>query len=173
MFFFYERPWELLWVLLDTHTRTRNFGEFSMPVQQYRVRVVQRFCTCTELLWVVYVRATIPRTSVSSISRSLSYPYPELLYLLYNMHWRTRNCCMLCIPRATIPGVKVQLFYPRTELLWVLSTCVKIPTTFVRSVTLSYPHPELLKVMYASHTRTLNSRTLLNTSCNNPMAYEQ
>ena len=38
-----------------------------------------------------------------------SYPYPELLEVLYGTHTRTRDFCKFCTPIATIPGVRVCL----------------------------------------------------------------
>ena len=109
---------ELLYVLLDIHTHTRNFCKFCTPVAQYPgygyVRVelpvygcgynihihTRNFCE----LCMTCIPPLVPGTSVSSVRRS--YPYPELLQVLY--------------ARAKIPGISVS------------------------SVTLPYPDPELL-----------------------------
>ena len=54
---------------------------------------------------------TLQRTSVSSVGHS--YPYPELLEVLYDIHTCTRNFWKFCTPVATIPGVRVQhVLYP-------------------------------------------------------------
>ena len=58
---------------------------------------------------------TLQRTSVSSVRHS--YPYPELLEILYDVDTRTRNLWKFCTPVRTIPGVRVQHFYTRSELL--------------------------------------------------------
>ena len=58
---------------------------------------------------------TLRRTSVSSVGHS--YPYPELLEVLYDIYTRTRNFWKCCTPVRTIPGVRVQHFYTRSELL--------------------------------------------------------
>ena len=112
---------ELLEVLYDLHTRTRNFCEF-----------------CT-----IFIPA--PGTSVGSVR--YSYPHPELLWVLHDIHTRTRNFCDLCTPRATISGVRVQhfLYPPGTSVRFVHRAT--IPGTSVSSVTLPYPYPNLLEVL--------------------------
>ena len=82
-------------------TRTRNVCEFVTtftPVPELSILV----------LTVVYTpNHTLQRTSVTSVGHS--YPYPELLEVLY--------------ARATIPGSSgsfVRLSYPYPELLKVL-----------------------------------------------------
>ena len=52
---------------------------------------------------------TLQRTSVCSVGHS--YPCPELLEVLYDIHARTRNFCKFCTPVATIPGVRVQYVF--------------------------------------------------------------
>ena len=61
----------------------------------------------------------VPGTSVSSVGHS--YPYPELLWVLYHIHTRTRNFREFCTPRTTITGLRVHCF-------------LYAPGTFVRSV---------------------------------------
>ena len=70
--------------------------------------------------WYIYTLAypgyiTLQRTSVSFVG--YSYPYPELLEVLYDIYTRTRNFWKFCTPVRTIPGVRVQHFYTRSELL--------------------------------------------------------
>ena len=59
---------------------------------------------------------TIPETSGSSVR--LSYPYPELLDVLYYFHTLTLNFYEFCATRLTIPGVRVQhdLYPPGTSV---------------------------------------------------------
>ena len=61
---------------------------------------------------------TLQRTPVSSVGHS--YPYPELLEVLYDIYTRTRNFGKLSTPVRTIPRVGVQHFYTSSELLEVL-----------------------------------------------------
>ena len=53
---------------------------------------------------------TLQRTPVSSVGHS--YPYPELLEVLYDIYTRTRNFRKFCTPVRTIPRVGVQHFIP-------------------------------------------------------------
>ena len=62
---------------------------------------------------------TLQRTSVSSVGHS--YPYPELLKVLYDSHTRTRNFWKFCTPVPTIPGVRVYHFYNVCEF------CTPVP----------------------------------------------
>ena len=61
----------------NIHTCTRNFCKLGTPMPQIPGVWVQHFYTCPKLVWVLYARATIPGTSVSSVTRP--YPYPGLL----------------------------------------------------------------------------------------------
>ena len=101
--------------MYDIHTRARNFCKFCTPVVTIPGVRVQHFYTRPELLEVLYARASSVR---------LSYPYPELLWVLYGIHTRTRNFCELCTPRATIPGeypgYGYSIFCTRPELMWFL-----------------------------------------------------
>ena len=56
---------------------------------------------------------TLRRTSVSSVG--YSYPYPELLEVLYDIHTRTRNLWKFCTPVPQLPGVQVYHFYNSYE----------------------------------------------------------
>ena len=83
---YYPYP-ELLYVLQDIHTRTRNLCKFCTPTPR-KYRELLKFC----------------KTLV---------PVPELLEVLLDIHTRTRKLCEFCTPRATIPGVWVKhLLYP-------------------------------------------------------------
>ena len=58
---------------------------------------------------------TLLRTSVSSVGHS--YPYPELLEILQDIHTRNRNFWKFCTPVLTIPGVRVHHLYTRSKFL--------------------------------------------------------
>ena len=51
---------------------------------------------------------SLQKTSVSSVGHS--YPYPELLDVLYDSYTHTRNFCEFCTPVPQIPGVRVYHF---------------------------------------------------------------
>ena len=96
---------------------------------------------------------TLQRTSVSSVGHS--YPYPELVEILYGIHTCTRNFWKFCTPVATIPGVRLQhVLYPlgtsvssvrlchNTRNFWKFcKTSVPVPGTSGSSVRSSYPYP--------------------------------
>ena len=93
---------------------------------------------------------SLQRTSLSSVGHS--YPYPELLEVLYDIHTCTRNFWKFCTPVATIPGVRIQhVLYPlgisvnsvrlchNTRKLWKFcKTSVSVPGTSGSSVRSSY-----------------------------------
>ena len=115
---------------------------------------VQHVYTCPELLGVMYACATIPGSSGSFVR--LSYPYPELLEVLYDIHTRTWNFWKFYTSFATIPGVRVQLvLYPtgtsrsfvclchNARSLWKFcNTSIPVPENSGSSVRPPYPYPE-------------------------------
>ena len=135
---------ELLDDLYVLRHNTRGYG-YSM------------FCARPELLQVLYACATIPGTSGSFVT--LSYLYPELLEVLYDIHTRTWKFCKFCTSFATIPGVRVQhVLYPtgtsgssvrlchNTRNFWKLcNTSIPVPETSGSSVRPPYPYPESTK----------------------------
>ena len=100
---------------------------------------------------------TLQRTSIIS-SVGHSYPYPELLEVLCDVHTYTRNFWKFCTPVATIPGVRVQyVLYPlitfvssvrlchSTRNFWKFcKTSVPVSGTSGSSVRSSYPYPEVM-----------------------------
>ena len=102
--------------------------------------------------WVFTPGITLQRTSVSSVGHS--YPYQELLEVLYNIHTRTRNLWKFCTTRATIPGVQ-HVLYPLGTCVSSGSPChnnrnfcgfcktsIPAPETSGSSVRLPYPYLE-------------------------------
>ena len=102
---------------------------------------------------------TVQRTSVSCVGHS--YPYPEVLEVLHDIHTRTRNFWKICMPVATIPGVRVQyVSHPlgtsvssvrlchNTRNFWKFcKTFVPVPGTSGSSVRSPYPHPEFFRLL--------------------------
>ena len=84
---------------------------------------------------------TLQRTSVSSLGHS--YPYPEILNIMYGIHTCTRNFWKFCTPVAKIPGIRVpHVLYPlgtsvssvrlchNTRKLWKFcKTSIPVPRT--------------------------------------------
>ena len=105
---------------------------------------------------VINAGITLQRTSVSSAGHS--YPYPELLEVLCDIHTRTRNFWNFCTPVATIPGVWVQhVVYPlgtsvssvrpchNTPNFWKFcKASVPVPGTSVSPVRSPHPYPKPL-----------------------------
>ena len=99
---------------------------------------------------------TLQRTSLSSVGHS--YPYPELLEVLYDTETLTPNFWEFCTPVATIRGVRVQhVLYPlgtsvsyvrlcpNTRNFWKsCKACVPVPGTSGSSERSSYPYSENL-----------------------------
>ena len=79
--------------------------------------------------WGIYP-GYLQRTSVSSVGHS--YPYPELLEVLYDIHTRNRKFWKFCTPVPQIPGVRVYHFHNICEFI------ATIPGTSVSSVSLPY-----------------------------------
>ena len=77
------------------------------------------------------------RTTLSYVGHS--YPYPEFLEVLYDIHTCPRNFWNFCSIDATVPGVRVQ------HVLYPLETSVS-------SVRLC--HNTILEVPQGSRTRT-------------------
>ena len=88
---------------------------------------------------------TLQRTSVSSVG--YSYPYPDLLGVLYviDVHTRTRNFWKFCTPEPQIPGVRVYHFYNVCEF------CTPVPQYNTRNFcefrNTSVPYPEFLYIL--------------------------
>ena len=137
------------------------------PVPQYPGYGYSTLCIRPEFLHVLYARATIPGTSGSSVRFSYpypnfcsffrtfiprtrtsvrflghSYPYPELLLVLYTPCHNTRGTgtapfvparsfCEFCTPMPQCP-----------ELLEFCYSFIPVPETSVSSVRLPYPEPE-------------------------------
>ena len=70
------------------------------------------FCRIHQTVHGVFTPGiTLQITSVTSVGHS--YPYPELLEVLYDLHTCTRNFWNFCFPVATMPGERVQhVLYP-------------------------------------------------------------
>ena len=62
---------------------------------------------------------TLQGTYARSVGHS--YPCPELLEVLYDIHTRTRNFWKFCTPVSQIPGVRVHHFYNLCEF------CTPVP----------------------------------------------
>ena len=86
---------------------------------------------------------TLQRTSVSSVGHS--YPYPELLEVVYDIHTRTRNFWKFGTPVPQIRGVRVYNIF----LTYVSSVRPCHNTrNFCEICNTSVPYPELLPVAY-------------------------
>ena len=86
-------------------TRTRHVCEFCtavIPVPGISVNYA-RPCRDTRGTGTTYVY--LPGTSVSYVWHS--YPYPELLRVLQDIHTRTRNFCEVCTIFIPVPGTRV------------------------------------------------------------------
>ena len=150
-----------------------HFIKFCMWDINTRTRIFCKFCTPCHITWNFWefckTVIPVPETYVCFVGHS--YPYPELLQVLYaraphylgfpevledcHTRFRTsnssvghsysyRNFCGLCTPRATIPGV------PGTSSF----VSARIFRDFCTPVT---KQPELLEVLQHVYTRTRNS----------------
>ena len=150
----------VLWVLYDIHTRTRNFRKICTPVPQYPGYGCSIF---------------LPGHNVCKLCTPVP-EYPELLEVLEDFYARTRNFCWFCMTFIPVPGTSVSsvcpvpqypgygygIFGTRPELLCVLYARVTIAGTSASSGILSYPCPRLRQVLQDSHTLTRNPQTLQN-----------
>ena len=97
-------------------------------------------------------------TPVAGAGTELLCPYPELLYVLYDVHTGTRNFCELCTtlipvsgtsvssvrPSHKHPGCRYSFFIPARNLCEFCNTSVPVPGTSVSSGRSPYLYPELL-----------------------------
>ena len=99
----------------------RGFMYIAVALRKF---VFQIKCNFTRLCSVGCVQTvpgvftpgiTLQRTSVSSVGHS--YPYPELLEILYDIHTCTRNFWKFCMPAPQYPGYGYSMFCTRSELL--------------------------------------------------------
>ena len=90
---------ELLEVLNDIHTQTRNFCEFCTPVPQHQelLEVLKDFRTRTRSFWKFYKNPVpLPSSSVSSVSLWHNTPDTGIVYTLVTIPGVAGTDCKFC-----------------------------------------------------------------------------
>ena len=103
---------QLLWVTYVQHpTRTPNFCEFCtafIPLPD--TCCVSYVCQCLNTRGTGYSIRIVTRNFCELWKTSI--PYPQLLWLLYNIHTRTLNFCEFCTTVISVPETSVSSVRP-------------------------------------------------------------
>ena len=91
------------------------------------------------------------------------YPYTELLWVLYNIHTRSKNFCVLCTTLIPVPGTSVRSVWPCHNNRGMGKTFLDLARNFSKFSTSVPQYPELLEGLLYFHTRTWTFCKLCNT----------